>query len=76
MNKETQRVVPPRKFNKNAEGAWRLDINVSVQNGNDDTSNKESDMEPNDGSDTSNSGSSGSELNESDSDDNIQSDGE
>ena len=53
-----------------------MDINVSVQNGNDDTSNKESDMEPNDGSDTSNSGSSGSELNESDSDDNIQSDGE
>ena len=44
--------------------------------GNDDTSSKKSDMEPNDGSDTSNSGSSGSELNESDSDDNIQSDGE
>ena len=76
VNEETQQVVPPRKFNKNDEGAWRLDINVSVRNGNDATSNKESDIEPNDGSDTSNSGSSGSELNESDSDDNIQSDGE
>ena len=33
VNEETQQVVPQRKFNKNDEGAWILDINVSVRNG-------------------------------------------
>jgi hypothetical protein len=33
--KETQQELPPRKWNKDVEGAWRMDINVGfVDNSN------------------------------------------
>ncbi len=28
LSDETQQVLPPRKWNKDVEGAWRMDINV------------------------------------------------
>ena len=76
VSEETVQEVPPRKFNKNVEGAWRLDINVSMQ-----ADSEESNKVSNDGLDTSSSRSDGSncsdsELDESDSDQNIQSDGD
>ncbi len=30
LSDETQQVLPPRKWNKNVEGAWRMDINVGI----------------------------------------------
>ena len=81
VSEETEQEVPPRKFNKNVEGAWRLDINVGIQADSGDTNNNRSAKvsNANDGSDTSSSSSDGSicsdsELDaESDSDHNIQS---
>ena len=81
VREETEQEVPPRKFNKNVEGAWRLDINVGIQADSGDTNNNRSAKasNANDGSDTSSSNSDGSicsdsELDaESDSDHNIQS---
>ena len=68
VSKETVQEVPPRKFNKNVEGAWRLDINVSIQ-----ADSEERNKVSNDGLDTRSSSSDGSdcsdsELDESDSD--------
>jgi hypothetical protein len=74
VSEVTEQVVPPRKFNKDVEGAWRLDINVSIQADNGDTHDKESDMAYNDGSCTSSDCSDGSSSGESDSElDNIHS---
>ncbi len=30
LSDETQQVLPPRKWNKDVEGAWRMDINVGI----------------------------------------------
>ncbi len=30
LSDETQQVLPPRKWNKHVEGAWRMDINVGI----------------------------------------------
>ena len=30
LSDETQQVLPPRKWNKELEGAWRMDINVGI----------------------------------------------
>ncbi len=30
LSEETQQVLTPRKWNKNVEGAWRMDINVGI----------------------------------------------
>jgi hypothetical protein len=30
LSDETQQVLPPRKWNKDVEGAWRMDINVVI----------------------------------------------
>ncbi len=30
LSNETQQVLPPRKWNKDVEGAWRMDINVGI----------------------------------------------
>ena len=32
---ETEQVLPPRKWNKDVEGAWRMDINVGIVEGDD-----------------------------------------
>jgi hypothetical protein len=30
LSNETQQVLPPHKWNKDIEGAWRMDINVGI----------------------------------------------
>ena len=30
LSDETEQVLPPRKWNTNVEGAWRMDINVGI----------------------------------------------
>lgn len=76
VSEETVQEVPPRKFNKNVEGAWRLDINVSMQADSEERNKVSNDVLDTRSIRSDASNCSDSELDESDSDQNMQSDGD
>jgi hypothetical protein len=68
---ETQQELPKRKWNKDVEGAWRLDINVGiVEDSNVEVSERNIDLEVESDVESSDSESDEAESSESESDSN------